>query len=97
MNTQTNSIQFTRIAADGNGRPRYVCHFLHFITENDRHCTEGWGIKQTSVLYGIAVKRANEIGGKKYHNKSFGGGIVFQSFNIADTERQIHELMERSK
>lgn len=88
----SNKIEFTRINNDVNGNPRYICHFYALINENDRHCTEGWGIQQTSVLYDIAVKRANKIGGKKYHNKKFGGGIVFQSYNIQDTERSILEI-----
>jgi hypothetical protein len=46
-----------------------------------------------SESYGIAVKRANKIGGRRYHTKQYGGGIVFQSYNIHDTERQILELV----
>lgn len=87
-------INFKRIAHDTNGNPRYVCHFLNFINETDRHCTEGWGIKQTSVLYDIAVKRANKIGGKKYNNKQYGGGIVFQMYEGQQLEmsRKIQEI-----
>jgi len=29
-------IEFTRINNDGNGNPRYVCHFLNFITDKER-------------------------------------------------------------
>ena len=43
--------------------------------------------------YSIAVKLANKIGGRKYHNKSYGGGIVFQSYNIENTEKAIKELL----
>ena len=39
--------------------------------------------------YDIALQKAKTIGGKKYHNKSYGGGIVFQSYNIADKEKLI--------
>lgn len=42
--------------------------------------------------YGAAVKLANKIGGKRYHTKRYGGGIVFQSYNIAETEKRIKEL-----
>jgi hypothetical protein len=88
---EQNKIEFTRINNDVNGNPRYVCHFYALINENDRHCTEGWGINQTSVLYDIAVKRANKIGGRKYHNKQYGGGIVFQSYSLPELEKAINE------
>jgi hypothetical protein len=32
--------------------------------------------------YDQAIKLANSIGGRKYHNKSYGGGLVFQSYSI---------------
>jgi len=43
-------------------------------------------------LYEYAVKKAKKIGGKKYSNKSYGGGIVFQSYNIENTWKKIQEL-----
>lgn len=42
--------------------------------------------------YETAVKKANSIGGRKYHTKSYGGGIVFQSYNIEDTAKRIKEI-----
>lgn len=42
--------------------------------------------------YETAVKKANKIGGRKYHTKAYGGGIVFQSYNIQDTEKRILEI-----
>jgi len=42
--------------------------------------------------YDQAVQKAKQIGGKKYHNKQYGGGIVFQSHNLHSTAKQITEL-----
>ncbi len=42
--------------------------------------------------YGTAVKLANTIGGRKYHTKQYGGGIVFQSYNISYTSKRIQEI-----
>lgn len=39
--------------------------------------------------YDTAVSIARTIGGKRFHNKQFGGGIVFQSYNLRDTENSI--------
>ena len=98
-------IEFTRVNNDTNGNPRYVCHFLNLIKPNE---FEGmatdvmtaneviqyvYNMSKTEYAYNIAVKRANKIGGRKYHNKSYGGGIVFQSYNILDTARKIKELL----
>lgn len=47
---------------------------------------------EISDNYYEAVKLANTIGGKKYRAKWYGGGIVFQSYNIQDTEKAILKL-----
>lgn len=95
-------IEFTRINNDVNGNPRYVCHFLNLVSDKDfiapKEMTESeaanyrQGMSSTDYAYNLAVKRANKIGGKKFHNKQYGGGIVFQSYNVAETERQILAL-----
>lgn len=45
--------------------------------------------------YQTAVKIANTIGGRKYHNKQYGGGIVFQSYNIEATAAKIAEIKNK--
>lgn len=70
------TIEFTRVNNDVNGNPRYVCHFLTF----DIH---GWQSNiDISERYALAVKLAKSIGGRKYTAKSYGGGIVFQSYSL---------------
>lgn len=44
--------------------------------------------------YATAVKLANKIGGRKFHNKQYGGGIVFQSYNNDDLQKRINEIKE---
>jgi hypothetical protein len=96
-------IDWTRVNNDVNGNPRYVCHFLALVNDRDREKADQ--LEKTvkpyqfaiSHLYDIAVKKANKIGGRKYHNKQYGGGIVFQSYNIKDEERKISELNAPSK
>lgn len=81
----SNQIEFTRINNDVNGNPRYVCHFLNFLPD-DKMSRDYGGV---SEAYAMAVKQANKIGGRKYHTKNYGGGIVFQSYNIHDLEKSI--------
>jgi hypothetical protein len=97
-----NKIQFYRIDNDTNGNPRYVCHFYNLITEKDKEeIKENFGaslsvnpFRLTEFLYDEAILKAKKLGGKKYHTKKFGGGIVFQSYNIQETERRILELVQ---
>jgi hypothetical protein len=97
----TTKIDFTRVNNDVNGNPRYVCHFLTFITDSIKNqVKEDFAsslsqnqFRLTEFLYDEAIYMAKKIGGKKFHNKQYGGGIVFQSYNIQDTEKSILELI----
>ena len=42
--------------------------------------------------YQEAINLANSIGGRKYHTKSYGGGLVFQSYNNENLEKSIKEI-----
>jgi hypothetical protein len=77
---------FTRVNNDVYGNPRYVVHFLDVINTEERISIP------FHKLYEYAVKKAKKIGGKKFDNKSYGGGIVFQSYNIENTWHKIQEL-----
>jgi hypothetical protein len=68
-----------RINNDVNGNARYVVHFYDLLTD-----IEGLNL---SILerYELALKKARKVGGKMYRGKDFGGGIVFQSYNIIET------------
>lgn len=93
-------IQWTKIKHDTNGNPRYVCHYLNLLNEKEKHTAYEWdgnGRRTTPTRYEIAVKRANKIGGRKYHTKGYGGGIVFQSYNLSDTERSIRDVVENGR
>lgn len=86
-------IDFTRINNDTNGNPRYVCHFLNFITPND----PGVSVGSVNGRYDLALSRSRQLGGRKFHNKQYGGGIVFQSYNTDQLEKDIYALMEQYK
>lgn len=47
---------------------------------------------QIAPNYQWAVYLANKIGGKKYHTKRYGGGIVFQSYSIEHTYMDIQRI-----
>jgi hypothetical protein len=47
--------------------------------------------------YDKALKIARKIGGKKFHNKQYGGGIVFQSYNISETAKYLNNAISENK
>ena len=94
MTTSNSSpISFTRINNDTNGNPRYVCHFLALNTEEELVAT---GDDWVSNKYDLACTRAKKVGGKRFHNKQYGGGIVFQSYSLADEVDAINRITGRT-
>jgi hypothetical protein len=92
MNTQTKQgIEFTRAKSDIYGNPRYIVHFFELLTDNERN---SYGLNNYGQLYALAFKRANKIGGRKYRGKNYGGGLVFQSYNIEQTALTIQAFMD---
>lgn len=72
----------TRVNNDVNGNPRYVIHFLALLT--DQESQHDYHSGSIDNRYNIAIARAKKLfSGKKFHNKQYGGGIVFQSYNVA--------------
>ena len=86
------TLTFTRVPSDACGNPRYAVHFLNLNTreELDR---DPW--IPISDKYNLATKRANTIGGRRYHCKRYGGGIVFQSYSIDETAAHISRVTGR--
>lgn len=83
---------------DVNGNPRFVCHFLSLITEEERE--ELWAKDRAgeirsaiSAQYELALRKSRCIGGKKFHNKQFGGGIIFQVYSAEELTGLIDEIM----
>lgn len=87
-------INWIRIKHDLNGNPRYVCRYYNLLTEREKQLsyTPGEDLHRPGVAYALACKRANKIGGRKYH-KNYGGGIVFQTYDPKDEEKLIREII----
>ncbi len=101
MKTFIQPSDFTRVNADVNGNPRYACHFLKLLTEQDKNSIrENFGASLdrnpllfTEYCYDEAALKAKNLGGKKYRGKNYGGGIVFQSYSLEHTCNRINELL----
>lgn len=61
------------------------------VNDNPRYAVHFLNIADS---YDRALQLAKSIGGRKFHNKQYGGGIVFQSYNIQDTEKDILTIKE---
>lgn len=53
--------------------------------------------KLHSTRYANVCKLMNKIGGRKFHNKSYGGGIVFQSYSLDGTIEHIERVKGEMK
>lgn len=79
-NKTVNGISFTSVS---NGR--YVIHFTSVLNDDD---------KKGDVFgqYATALKKARKIGGIRFHNKQYGGGIAFYASDLEWLSKQIIEL-----
>lgn len=80
---QDKEITFIRINNDVNGNPRYVCHWSVFSPKG--------------FDYETALKLSRPLGGKKFHNKQFGGGIAFSTYNLDELRSDIKELAKNAE
>jgi hypothetical protein len=91
-------INFTRLPGyDINGNPRYVCHYSNLLTEQEKQSDLSiWATSHgVSERYARAIERAHKIGGRKYHTKAYGGGIVFQSYSLKELEQSIKDIVDK--
>jgi hypothetical protein len=79
---------FTRAKnLDVNGNSRQILHFLALTKEGD--APDG----DISGKYVAALARARKLGGRKYHNKQYGGGIIFQSSDAQALADELNNCM----
>lgn len=86
--THITESDFTKVNNDSNGNPRYVLHFLNLVPSDID------SMFNLSIVgkYSYALGVAKQLGGKKLHNKQYGGGIVFSTYNLADLITKLNNL-----
>jgi hypothetical protein len=47
--------------------------------------------------YETALQIARKVGGKKFHNRQYGGGVIFQSYNPDTTEARLKQAIENHR
>ena len=83
-------LEMTRVKNDANGNARHVVHFLQLLTLEEKSANVA-----LKDRYVIALARARTIGGRKFHNKQYGGGIVFQCYGAGDIAPDISRVTGR--
>jgi len=83
-------IEFTQVNNDSNGNPRLVCHFLNLLTDEQR------ANHDIAQKYNEALANAKALGGRKFHNKQYGGGIVFPLGCKVELNKRIAELLAKT-
>ena len=80
---------------DSYGNARCACHFLSLLNTADEIWIEktGWSVNRK---YSLAINIASNIGGRKFHNKSFGGGIVFYTV-IEEASKRVLESLSKCR
>jgi hypothetical protein len=85
-------IDWWRANSDINGNPRWVCHFTQLIQDYySPNYKEHFDIDDK---YKIALNRAKKFGGRRFHNKQYGGGIVFCTYSITSIEDCILDVID---
>lgn len=82
-------IQAKRINRDVNGNPRYVIWYGDLLTDADR------GTLRIEERWPTGLARGKALGGRQFRGRSFGGGIVFQSYSTDELARDISRVTGR--
>ena len=78
---------------DYYGNPRFVVHYMNFPNlDPDPECMASGIDEIVSVQNQYIDNVRHAVGGKRYRGKDFGGGIVFQSYNVEATLRHALSL-----
>ena len=79
----------TQIVTLSNGDEITVHQATNNTLGNPRYVVHFLSIADS---YDKAIRLAKKIGGSRYRAKSFGGGVVFESFNLRETLDQLMSL-----
>lgn len=80
------AIEWTQVKNDYSGNPRFVCHFTALYPYQKPNKFDFRGL---SEKYADVLATFRKLGGRKFHNKQYGGGVVFQTYDLVELENQI--------
>lgn len=74
---------FLKTANSTMGNPRYILHFLQLKRKDE-----------TSITYERALSVSRQFGGTKCMQKSYGGGILFSTYNLQNLCDSINNYLK---
>lgn len=74
-------------------QPSHFTRIKNDVNGNPRHVCH---FLMFSRNYEDALAIAKTLGGKKFHNKQYGGGIVFQCYSLPDLCKRINEITQKT-
>lgn len=77
---------------------KLVIHFLAILNQSDKDKAKqlskvNGDIFGVNTQYELALLKAKVLGGKRYHNKKFGGGIAFRGLTPTGLVQRLNELI----
>ena len=75
-------------------QPSHFIRIKNDVNGNPRHVCH---FLMFSSNYAEALAIAKPLGGKKFHNKQYGGGIVFQSYSLPALCNRINEITQKTE
>lgn len=105
-------IVFHRVNNGSDGSERYECSYYHLSKKEDspdpvffsdgssmdtnRLCWYFWNESQKTHEFRMALARSRKIGGMKFNNKTFIGGIVFRTNCLQELANSINGIMKEA-
>ena len=95
FNVNGDEVTAYKVDHDSNGNPRWVVHFLDLLTQEEKEEARKEADSRAQITFGTevmmqkALAKARRASGLKYRAKWFGGGIVFQSYNLAEDLKHV--------
>lgn len=86
-----NEIEVTRLDNDANGNPRYCIHYLTIAP----YIEQQLGKQDIFDAYERTVRFVKGSGLSRHHTRAYGGGLKFQSFNVADDLAHFEAFIKR--
>lgn len=85
---EMSEIGLTRVGNDVSGNPRFACKYYAVLSTEEEETPNTLARRgEPSAHYALAIRKANRIGGRKYHTKKFGGGLVFTEYESVLREK----------
>jgi len=90
--TKSHNVNIRVVSGTSNLTAKSFTRINNDVNGNPRYVFHWTAIADS---YGQALALAKKFGGRKFHNKQYGGGIAIQSYNIDESAKRINEIVNK--